>query len=138
MAAVMPGKCAAPPAPAMITSIPFEAAFSHIHKAVSVFYVLKFFDSCGIFNFLRVDDVFIITGQSDLDPIIIPIRLLDFHKQIVQYKNVHNSLYFLLVKHLDVLYNLQNEAYYDCNYRWSRFIGSNLLKSLNEKRLIIS
>ncbi len=71
--AVIPGRCAAPPAPAIITSIPLEAAdlaYSNIRSGVLC--AETTLASYGIPRDLRTSAASLITGQSLLLPIIMP------------------------------------------------------------------
>src|SRR5436190_18162735 len=70
-AAIMPGRCAAPPAPAMITSMPRPAA-AHAYSAISVGVrcadTTRF--SCGTPKRVSISSASRIVSQSDLLPMI--------------------------------------------------------------------
>src|SRR5712672_2036534 len=73
--ATMPGRCAAPPAPAMITCRPRSAAvdaYSAIHAGVRC--ADTTWHSCGIPNSVRIASAWLIVSQSDLLPMITPTR----------------------------------------------------------------
>src|SRR5262245_38900144 len=71
----MPGRCAAPPAPAMITSRPrlaAELAYSAIHAGVRCADTTR--HSCGTAKRDSTSSAGFIVSQSDLLPMITPTR----------------------------------------------------------------
>ena len=71
--ATIPGRCAAPPAPAMITCSPRSAAvdaYSVIQAGVRC--AETTWHSCGIPNSVRIASAWAIVSQSDLLPMITP------------------------------------------------------------------
>ncbi len=73
--AVMPGRCAAPPAPAMITSSPRASActaYSTIQSGVRWAETTR--HSCGTPNSWSVSEAAFIVSQSDLLPMMTPTR----------------------------------------------------------------
>src|SRR4051812_23543004 len=71
--ATIPGRCAAPPAPAMITCSPRSAAvdaYSAIHAGVRC--AETTWHSCGIPNSVRIASAWLIVSQSDLLPMMTP------------------------------------------------------------------
>jgi len=73
LAAVMPGRWAAPPAPAMMTSMPRDSAveaYSNIKSGVRWADTTR--TSNGTPNFVRVSAAWDIVSQSDLDPMMMP------------------------------------------------------------------
>src|SRR4051812_870680 len=74
-AATIPGRCAAPPAPATITSRPrptADVAYSAIHCGVRCAETTR--ASCGTPNSARIAAAWLIVSQSDLLPMITPTR----------------------------------------------------------------
>jgi hypothetical protein len=72
--AVMPGRWAAPPAPAIIHFNPLSSAvLAYSNKRSGVRWALTIFDSQFTLNSLRILADFSIVGQSDWLPMIIPI-----------------------------------------------------------------
>ena len=72
-AATMPGRCAAPPAPAMITSRPRSTAvvaYSAIHAGVRCADTIA--DSCGTLNRVSTSSAWRIVSQSDWLPMMTP------------------------------------------------------------------
>src|SRR5271165_3472891 len=72
-AATIPGRCAAPPAPAMITCRPrlsADSAYSTIHCGVRCADTI--FVSCGTPNCVSVSAAWRIVSQSDLLPMMMP------------------------------------------------------------------
>src|ERR1700722_16472290 len=72
-AAVMPGRCAAPPAPAMMAFRPrsrAEAAYSNNRSGVRCAEITR--TSCAIFKRVKVSAAACIVSQSEDDPIITP------------------------------------------------------------------
>src|SRR6266550_1300275 len=73
--AVMPGRCAAPPAPAMITSIPrFSAAEAYSNRRLGVRWAETTRVSCGTPRPARVLEVYFMVSQSEPEPMMMPTR----------------------------------------------------------------
>ena len=71
MLATMPGKCAAPPAPAMMTATPRPAAASaYSTRRLGVRWAETIFASCGTANSTSTSWARIITSQSDWLPMM--------------------------------------------------------------------
>src|SRR5476651_2457238 len=77
LAAHMPGRCAAPPAPAMITSMPRDSASSAYWNSKSgVRWAETTFTSYGMPSFSSISAVWLRVDQSDLEPMITPTSAL--------------------------------------------------------------
>src|SRR5688572_14585215 len=80
----MPGKCAAPPAPAMITSMPRDSAvFANSKRRSGVRWAETIFDSCETPKSSSIFEAASIVGQSDLLPIMMATSGLFFFDRSV-------------------------------------------------------
>ena len=72
----MPGRCAAPPAPAIDTIIPFFSKFSaYLNNLSGVLCADIIFTSCCILSSFKIIEALFIQGQSDWLPITIETKL---------------------------------------------------------------
>src|SRR5210317_137842 len=76
--AIMPGKCADPPAPAMITQYFFSAFFAKSYIRSGVRCAETILASNFTLSFFKVSAQYFIVGQSDLLPITIAILFIIF------------------------------------------------------------